>query len=80
MAQLFDPTSPAIVASTNCPLCGHANHCVVAADGDTSQCWCMSLEVPEGLLASLPDGAEVSCVCEACIRAYSDAQALITDQ
>ena len=51
-----------------CPLCQQKNRCGVKA---ASRCWCMNTQVPEALLAEIPEDLKgISCVCNACIERY----------
>jgi len=56
--------------SSECPLCGQANKCQMANDGDAKSCWCLTADIPRTLLQQIPK-AEInkSCVCAQCIAA-----------
>lgn len=54
-----------------CPLCGESNQCAVAADPDTTECWCGSVIFPEELLAKVPETAvRKTCICQNCLEEY----------
>ncbi|MFC1996399.1 cysteine-rich CWC family protein [Chloroflexota bacterium] len=56
-----------------CPLCGEPNHCAMAADANTSGCWCESIIFPEELLEKIPENAvRKTCVCQKCLAEYQD--------
>jgi len=58
-----------------CPLCGQANFCAQTIEGGAQgDCWCIQTAIPAELLAQLPVAAkDISCVCQACVTAYTDA-------
>ena len=54
-------------AANICPLCGGPNACGVALG--TGVCWCFSVQLPEAVLAAIPEAQRMqSCVCEACVE------------
>ncbi|MEM8737851.1 MAG: cysteine-rich CWC family protein [Planctomycetota bacterium] len=64
---------PLPIAAHRCPLCGAANRCMIAAGSDPKGCWCMSVTVPPELLERLPPGTPgKSCICEACVGAWTN--------
>ncbi len=51
-----------------CPLCQQSNRCDVQT---STACWCMTANVPAGLLAQIPETQrKKSCICQACIQDY----------
>ena len=56
-----------------CPLCGEANHCIMAVDPNATMCWCEGVVFPEELLALIPENAfRKTCVCQKCLEQYQD--------
>ena len=57
--------------TSSCPLCGEPNQCALAADPNATGCWCESVEIPDELLAQIPDEAvRKTCVCQKCLIKY----------
>jgi hypothetical protein len=56
--------------SSECPLCGKANKCQMANDGDAKSCWCLTADIPQTLLQDIPaEKINKSCVCAQCVAA-----------
>ncbi|MEP6621336.1 MAG: cysteine-rich CWC family protein [bacterium] len=55
-------------STSNCPLCGGANQCRMAAgDDDVAECWCRDRRIPNSVLGRIPQADRgVSCVCARC--------------
>ena len=53
-----------------CPLCGKPNQCAMEQEKATGlqqdPCWCVSMEFPKELLATLPSDAK-GCICNQCV-------------
>jgi len=59
--------------TSTCPLCGGPNQCASAADPNATECWCESVDFPDGLLAQIPDGeVRKTCVCQTCLNKYQE--------
>jgi hypothetical protein len=72
MASLFKHANNNLDTST-CPLCGEPNQCALAADHNATECWCESVDFPDGLLAQIPDEAvRKTCVCQKCLNKYQE--------
>lgn len=58
-----------------CPLCGEPNNCAMEQEKKTGlkqdPCWCVSMEFPKELLATLPSDAK-ACICNACVERAVD--------
>lgn len=51
-----------------CPLCEQPNHCA-AARGE-STCWCFDVQIPNDVLARVPESDRgLRCVCRSCATA-----------
>ncbi|XVJ70590.1 MAG: cysteine-rich CWC family protein [Rhizobacter sp.] len=61
-------TPAAPLAEHHCPLCGQANHCVVACSASFDQpCWCTTVQFSAETLARIPpDQRGKACVCRSC--------------
>lgn len=61
----------------NCPICGENNDCAMERAEKEQVCWCMSISIPQSLLAQVPESMiGVSCICRACaLRVREDDQA-----
>jgi len=58
---------------STCPLCGEPNQCALAADPNTTECWCESENFQEELLAKIPDETvRKTCVCQKCLNKYRE--------
>ncbi|MFM7100822.1 MAG: cysteine-rich CWC family protein [Verrucomicrobiota bacterium] len=59
-----------------CPLCGRANGCRMAGGGAwKGPCWCEVVEMPDALLARIPEEARGrACVCHACVAEFRAGQ------
>ncbi|WP_411743339.1 cysteine-rich CWC family protein [Reinekea sp.] len=56
------------VAELQCPFCLETNNCQVRAP---LNCWCNRVEVPEQLLAMVPESLkQKACICANCIELY----------
>ncbi|MDB0047818.1 cysteine-rich CWC family protein [Burkholderiaceae bacterium] len=59
-----------------CPLCGQANQCQMAAQkadspSPVSACWCVQAVFPPTLLAQVPPAyANKACICQACLHKH----------
>lgn len=54
-----------------CPICGQDNHCAVVNGKDPISCWCMTTEVPDALLKTVPEESKgQSCICRSCIEKF----------
>ena len=62
--------SNSVVDCGLCPLCGYQNYCEVNKGAD---CWCQSETFTEQLLSRLPDDRQKACICQNCVRAFTDA-------
>lgn len=59
--------SPTGNDATQCPLCGRANECAVAAGKPPESCWCMTASMDARALASIPPEAQGKvCICARC--------------
>ncbi len=59
--------------TSTCSLCGEPNQCALAADHNATECWCESVDFPDGLLAQIPDEAvRKTCVCQKCLNKYQE--------
>lgn len=53
--------------STQCPLCGGANQCGLAAEAQGTACWCRAVAFAPALLNSAPCASHRgACICRAC--------------
>jgi hypothetical protein len=56
-----------------CPLCGEANQCAMAADPEATECWCESEIFPPDLLLRVPAGAaRQACICQRCVAKHNE--------
>ncbi|HEC30120.1 MAG TPA: hypothetical protein ENI65_11100 [Gammaproteobacteria bacterium] len=56
-----------------CPLCGKANECAMAENQGKKEvsCWCSTENIPENLLARVPESAiRRACICRNCIALH----------
>ena len=55
-----------------CPLCGEMNECQLGSPGAyKSPCWCLSVEMPEELLARVPENLRNrACICRKCVTRF----------
>ncbi|MDZ7861579.1 MAG: cysteine-rich CWC family protein [Acidovorax sp.] len=60
---------PPISTASQCPLCGQANQCAMAAGQPPETCWCMAAAVPPEALEKIPatERGKV-CICPQCAR------------
>lgn len=59
--------------AAQCPLCGEANRCALAADPNATDCWCDSVVFPAELLAKIPDNkVRKNCVCQKCLDKFTE--------
>ncbi|MEO5713288.1 MAG: cysteine-rich CWC family protein [Luteolibacter sp.] len=57
---------------SQCPLCGKPNLCQMHEQGG---CWCARVEIPSGLLESVPQEMKMkSCICRDCIERSINSQ------
>ncbi|MFO1488424.1 MAG: cysteine-rich CWC family protein [Verrucomicrobiota bacterium] len=65
-----DFTQP--VNAARCPLCGQANQCqLCTGDAYKGSCWCLSLSIPDELLARVPaEQRNRACLCAGCVKAF----------
>lgn len=56
----------------SCPLCGGPNDCQLCAPAaNQGPCWCFRLDIPDTLLARVPDNLRNrACLCHVCIAAF----------
>lgn len=56
--------------AAQCPLCGEANECAIAAGRSPETCWCMSATIDPKVIARIPAEARGKiCICERCADA-----------
>ncbi|PJA32174.1 MAG: hypothetical protein CO187_05390 [Zetaproteobacteria bacterium CG_4_9_14_3_um_filter_53_7] len=58
---------------TSCPLCGEANHCVMATGKPDPEhpCWCKAKSFPHQLLEMVPAAAKNRCcICNSCLESF----------
>jgi prepilin-type processing-associated H-X9-DG protein/prepilin-type N-terminal cleavage/methylation domain-containing protein len=55
-----------------CPLCGAANECQICSPAAyKGQCWCARVEIPEMLLARVPENfRNRACICRGCVEKF----------
>jgi prepilin-type N-terminal cleavage/methylation domain-containing protein/prepilin-type processing-associated H-X9-DG protein len=55
-----------------CPLCGGPNACQLCAPvAGSGPCWCVNVEMPEALLARVPENfRNRACICRACVGKF----------
>jgi len=55
-----------------CPLCGGANDCQLCSPATyKGQCWCAHLEIPNDLLARVPENLrDRACICQNCVARF----------
>ena len=60
------------INSSLCPLCGGPNGCQMCAPGEgKAPCWCVSVEMPEDLLARVPEEfRNRACICQNCVGKF----------
>jgi hypothetical protein len=59
--------------ATLCPSCGEANDCAIAAGRSAESCWCMSVNIDQQVIATLPEGAQGKvCICLRCATGSLD--------
>jgi len=60
---------PPISTASQCPLCGQANQCAMAAGQPPETCWCMAAAVPPEALKKIPatERGKV-CICPLCAQ------------
>lgn len=52
-----------------CPICKKENKCAAVLGTDPMKCWCMTINVPKELLATIPEEERgKSCVCKECVE------------
>lgn len=61
-----------IVNPAACPLCGGPNECqLCSAAAYKGPCWCMREEIPQELLACVPENSrKLACICRACVEKF----------
>jgi len=59
-----------------CPLCGGANECQLCSPAAyKGKCWCTQIEIPDALLARVPDDLRnKSCICQNCTAEFHRAK------
>ena len=63
-----------------CPLCGGPNRCAMADDPNAAECWCESVEIPDGLLELIPKYEfRRTCICQTCIEQYKESAGALDD-
>lgn len=66
-------------SAQQCPLCGQANQCAVAAGEDGTPCWCFEARIdPAALQRLTPEQRNQACLCPRCggaVTAMLDEQA-----
>lgn len=75
------------VDSGLCPLCGGQNYCEVSSGFSSevnsenncevnkeADCWCRSESFAEQLLPRVPDDRQKACICQNCVRAFTDVE------
>ncbi len=69
--QLFNPSQ--------CPLCGAANECQRCSPAaHKGACWCARVEMPEALLARVPENfRNRACICHRCVEKFQNEAAPI---
>ena len=65
-------SSPRFFNPAQCPLCGAPNRCLLgSAVAFKGQCWCAQEEIPDELLARVPENfRNRACVCRACVQKF----------
>ncbi len=55
-----------------CPLCGGDNHCqLCTGTAYKGPCWCAEVEIPEALLARVPENLRNrACICRNCAAGF----------
>ncbi|MFN9473599.1 cysteine-rich CWC family protein [Acidovorax sp.] len=62
-------TAPPTSSALQCPLCGQANQCAMAAGQAPETCWCMATPVAPEALAQIPVEARGKvCICPLCAQ------------
>jgi len=57
------------VQESQCVLCGNSNNCMANCQ---KTCWCMTVDIPETVLAKVPDDKKnKACICLSCIEQLS---------
>ena len=69
--QFFNPSK--------CPLCGAANECQLCSPAThKGPCWCARVEMPEALLARVPENfRNRACICHRCVEKFQSEAAPI---
>lgn len=64
--NLLDPS--------RCPLCGVANECQLCSPATyKGPCWCAHMEMPEELLARVPENLRNrACICADCVAKFHE--------
>jgi len=70
--NLFNPAA--------CPLCGEANACQLCSPAAyKGPCWCAQVEVPEELIALVPEHLRNrACICASCVEKFHVRQTMQT--
>jgi prepilin-type processing-associated H-X9-DG protein/prepilin-type N-terminal cleavage/methylation domain-containing protein len=68
--------SPPTFNPGQCPLCGTANGCqLCTADAHKGPCWCARVEMPDALLARVPENfRNRACICRDCVENFQREQ------
>jgi prepilin-type N-terminal cleavage/methylation domain-containing protein/prepilin-type processing-associated H-X9-DG protein len=63
---------PSSFNPSQCPLCGAANECLLCSPAaHKGPCWCVKVEVPEALLARVPENfRNRACICRHCVENF----------
>ena len=78
---MTEPEAPTFPAD-RCPLCGQSNQCAMVtpredrstadASAACASCWCRDAQIPEAVVARIPEGARGrACICAQCCNAQS---------
>ncbi|HVY70783.1 MAG TPA: cysteine-rich CWC family protein [Verrucomicrobiae bacterium] len=76
--QPVEPAPEPVACQSNCPVCGAANQCRLAAGClYKGPCWCESRNIPVPVLRQLAsEQPEAACLCPRCLTAVSRQAAL----
>jgi prepilin-type N-terminal cleavage/methylation domain-containing protein/prepilin-type processing-associated H-X9-DG protein len=68
----------AAINPRQCPLCGGPNDCQLCSpDAPKGPCWCTRVEVPDALLARVPEALRNrACICRKCIASFQREHAI----
>lgn len=58
---------------SSCPICNKDNNCMSSHMWvGCAKCWCVSSDIPDSLIKSLPEYArDNACICKSCVDKYN---------